>query len=310
MHRRHTGLKSAGWLAAALAITAGSAAAITAAPAIAASATGGGTLISTAKGPYGKMLVVGSGKYKGYSLYAITSDHGTHYGCTTKVVTVLHHHGTCTGPSNDTNAEWPALTTSGKPVAGTGVTAALLGEVDRPGIGYQVTYAGHPLYLFDTKPHQVTGEGFDEPTLPPWHGVWWVVSPAGDFQPWVGKLTTMTIGKKVVVAAIMDTITGAVDFPVYTFSGDSQNSSTCGGACAWEWPPLITSSMPTASGKVVGAYISVFTNPSGYQQAGYDGMPLYLYAGQGLIAHGSRLVANGNGSGKKDGPDTFSLVRP
>jgi len=42
--------------------------------------------------------------------------------------------------------------TKGKPVAGRGVKASLLGEVFRKGVGEQVTYAGHPLYLFDPAP--------------------------------------------------------------------------------------------------------------------------------------------------------------
>jgi len=48
----------------------------------------------------------------------------------------------------------------------------------RKGVGWQVTYAGHPLYLFDQQPGAVTGEGWFEPGLPPWHGIWWLMSPA------------------------------------------------------------------------------------------------------------------------------------
>jgi hypothetical protein len=51
------------------------------------------------------------------------------------------------------------------------VSQRLLGRVKRS-FGEQVTYAGHPLYLFDTMAGAVTGEGWDEPGLPPWHGVW------------------------------------------------------------------------------------------------------------------------------------------
>jgi hypothetical protein len=46
-------------------------------------------------------------------------------------------HITCTGPSNDKNAEWPAITTNGKPIAGPGVSQALLGRVFRKGAGRQ-----------------------------------------------------------------------------------------------------------------------------------------------------------------------------
>jgi hypothetical protein len=50
---------------------------------------------------------------------------------------------------------------------GPGVSQGLLGRVYRKGIGWQVTYAGHPLYLFDDAPGAVTGEGWNEPGLPP-----------------------------------------------------------------------------------------------------------------------------------------------
>jgi len=43
---------------------------------------------------------------------------------------------------------WPALESSGKPTAGPGVRASLLSTVKLRGGAQQVTYAGHPLYLY------------------------------------------------------------------------------------------------------------------------------------------------------------------
>jgi predicted lipoprotein with Yx(FWY)xxD motif len=43
---------------------------------------------------------------------------------------------------------WPALQTSAKPTAGSGVRASLLSTIKLPGGAMQVTYAGHPLYLY------------------------------------------------------------------------------------------------------------------------------------------------------------------
>ena len=142
--------------------------------AAAASATGTttGTVITTTQGPFGTMLVVGSGKYAGYSVYALTSDQPGSFGCSSTIIKTLPGGpGSCTGPSNDQKAEWPAVTTTGAPVAGPGVSRSLLGAVSRPGIGDQVTYGGHPLYLFDEMAGAVSGQGWDEPTLPPWHGI-------------------------------------------------------------------------------------------------------------------------------------------
>jgi predicted lipoprotein with Yx(FWY)xxD motif len=55
---------------------------------------------------------------------------------------------------------WPPLLTSGKPKAGKGAEAKLLGTTVRKS-GTQVTYAGHPLYMYagDTKAGQTNGEG-------------------------------------------------------------------------------------------------------------------------------------------------------
>ena len=148
-----------------------------------------GTVIATAKAAFGTMLVVGSGKYAGYTLYYFTGDESNLFPCTATIVKSLPGGpGSCTGPSSAKTAEWPAITTVGQPVAGSGVNQKLLGTVDRKGIGNQVTYAGHPLSLFDQGPGQITGQGWDEPSLPPWHGVWWLLAPSGVPLPLAGDV--------------------------------------------------------------------------------------------------------------------------
>jgi predicted lipoprotein with Yx(FWY)xxD motif len=49
---------------------------------------------------------------------------------------------------------WPPLLATGNPTAGTGLTASKIGTITRSGGNQQVTYNGHPLYLFikDQKP--------------------------------------------------------------------------------------------------------------------------------------------------------------
>ncbi len=263
-------------------------------------AAGGGTVITVANTPFGKALVVGSGTYKGYSLYDITSDHPPSYGCTTTPVTLpgLPPGFQCTGPSNDKNAEWPAITTNGAPVAGPGVKASLLGSVVRKGVGRQITYNGMPLYLFDQQPAAVTGEGWDEPSLPPWHGVWFLVKPNGNQLPWTSNLTTVTIKGHRYLATPMQTGVGWINFPVY------ERSSACPpGSCARAWPYVLTAGHPGTSG---GAHArDVGTRWTGLgTQVTYKGHPLYLFSNEGL--NPTALTATGNGNGVAG----FSLVSP
>ncbi len=69
---------------------------------------------------------------------------------------------------------WPPLLTAGKPVAGEGVDAALIGTTTRKDGTIQATYNGWPLYYFaqDQKPGDTKGQGVKD--------VWYIVSPNGE----------------------------------------------------------------------------------------------------------------------------------
>jgi len=68
---------------------------------------------------------------------------------------------------------WPPFLTAGRPIAGPGVNAALLGTIRRKDGTIQVTYNGHPLYYFsgDAKPGDTNGQGFNK--------LWYVIGPDG-----------------------------------------------------------------------------------------------------------------------------------
>ena len=277
-----------------------------------ASAAGTGITIATAPGPFGTMLVAGSGKYADYALYFITSDQPPTYGCSaTKVTTPLGPYQ-CAGPPSNQNADWPALTTKGAPVAGPGVSQKLLGTVRRPGIGNQVTYAGHPLYLFDQKPLQVTGVGWDQPGIPPDHGLWYLLTPQGLPLAWSQTMATTTVGGRTVLGAIM--VDGASHtFPVYSLSSDSASSSTCTAACAAAWPPLLTGGTPGLIDGLKASSLGSLRRSDGTVQVTYRGKPLYLYSreriGKNTNGPGSHVLGNGNGL-KSPGGGTFTLVTP
>jgi len=108
---------------------------------------------------YGKILV----NSKGFTLYLWTKDKNDKSACS----------GGCL-------AVWPFVLVSGKPTAGPGVNAKLLGTITVKVKGkteHEVTYKKHPLYTFvsDVKAGIISGEG--SKAFPP---VWWLVSPAGN----------------------------------------------------------------------------------------------------------------------------------
>ena len=72
---------------------------------------------------------------------------------------------------------WPPLITTGKPVAGAGVKASLLGTTKRADGRMQVTYNHHPLYTFvlDTAKGQTKGQNLNK-----FGADWYVLSAAGN----------------------------------------------------------------------------------------------------------------------------------
>ncbi len=104
----------------------------------------------------GKILV----DSKGRTLYLFKKDAGTKSTCA----------GACA-------TSWPPLRASGKPLAGTGLSTSAVGTTARADGKPQVTYNGHPLYLFqgDSAPGQTNGDGISA-----FGAAWYAVSPGGN----------------------------------------------------------------------------------------------------------------------------------
>jgi predicted lipoprotein with Yx(FWY)xxD motif len=103
----------------------------------------------------GKTLVDSQGR----TVYLFTADSGTMSACS----------GACA-------TAWPPLMATGTPTVGHGAKAKLIGTTARADGGQQVTYKGHPLYIFskDQKAGDTNGEG-----ITAFGGSWFGVSPAG-----------------------------------------------------------------------------------------------------------------------------------
>ncbi|MER6414937.1 COG4315 family predicted lipoprotein [Streptomyces humidus] len=66
---------------------------------------------------------------------------------------------------------------------------------------------------------------------------------------------------------------------LYLFEADKSTTSTCNGACAAAWPPLLTSGSPSTGGSAQSKLLGTSKRSDGKTQVTYNGHPLYLYAG-------------------------------
>ena len=138
----------------------------------ASNATAGRVTLHTTK--VGKVLATSSGR----TLYLFMADKHGKSACYGKCAT-----------------NWPPLMKKGKVSASAGVKAALLGTTTRKTGALQVTYKGHPLYLFklDHSAGQIAGQGQNF-----FGGKWFVVSAAGaaikTAPPGGGTTSTSTTG--------------------------------------------------------------------------------------------------------------------
>ncbi len=105
----------------------------------------------------GKLLVNG----RGFTLYSFSRDSRGKDRCLST-------------PS--CSSIWPALTSSGRPRAGSGIKASLLGTITLGDGARQVTYDGHPLYTyaFDSAPAQTGYVGVTQ-----FGGIWQALAPSG-----------------------------------------------------------------------------------------------------------------------------------
>jgi predicted lipoprotein with Yx(FWY)xxD motif len=111
--------------------------------------------IGVANSDLGKILVDSQGR----TIYLFEKDSGTKSACS----------GGCA-------SQWPPVRANGKPTVGSGLKASEVGTTARSDGKPQVTYNGHPLYLFvgDNSPGDTNGQGLNA-----FGASWFVLSPAG-----------------------------------------------------------------------------------------------------------------------------------
>ena len=112
--------------------------------------------VGIANSALGKILVDSQGR----TLYLFKKDAGTKSTC----------FGECA-------SDWPPLRADGKPAVGSGASASMVGTTTRSDGKPQVTYQGHPLYLFegDQKAGDTNGQG-----ITAFGAAWFALSPQGN----------------------------------------------------------------------------------------------------------------------------------
>jgi predicted lipoprotein with Yx(FWY)xxD motif len=86
-------------------------------------------------------------------------------------------------------------------------------------------------------------------------------------------------------------LTGPSGRALYLWVADSNDKSSCSGACATAWPPLITKGAPIAAAGVNAADLGTITRADGTKQVTYKGHPLYYF-----VADSSAGKIKGQGS--------------
>jgi predicted lipoprotein with Yx(FWY)xxD motif len=64
---------------------------------------------------------------------------------------------------------------------------------------------------------------------------------------------------------------------LYLFEKDKRRRSSCAGACAAYWPPLLSNGKPAAANGVTASLLGVTRRSDGTMQVTYAGHPLYHF---------------------------------
>lgn len=172
---------------------------------------------------------------------------------------------------------WPAIT------AETEQTMGQFSTITRQDGSFQWSFKNMPLYFYqgDATEGDISGEGLGD--------VWFVARPdpigtsttsLGDVLAGVGSISND--GQD---AALRRDVDG---YTLYTFRNDTDGTSNCEGGCAQNWPPLFADRGATA-----GNGLTLISRSDGTQQWAREGLPLYLYQGDGAPGDTNGQGSNG-----------------
>ncbi|WIX97636.1 SCO0930 family lipoprotein [Amycolatopsis mongoliensis] len=182
---------------------------------------------------------------------------------------------TCVGTCAET---WPPLI-SDSPALFSGVEAQLVSLVTRPDGRKQVTVGGWPLYRYakDTGSGVALGQNVSAD--------WAAITPTGEKAEAsaASRPAAPTTLGTADIGGLGPVLTDQAGRTLYLFTKDSRGSgeSTCDGACARTWPPLLADSRITVAEDIDTGLVGQITRADGSRQVTVGGWPVYTYAKDG-----------------------------
>ncbi|WP_329049633.1 SCO0930 family lipoprotein [Amycolatopsis sp. NBC_01488] len=165
---------------------------------------------------------------------------------------------------------WPPLL-SDSPALAAGVDAQLVSLVTRPDGRKQVTVGGWPLYRYakDTGSGVALGQNVSAD--------WSAITPTGEKAAKPTTLGTTDVG------GLGPVMTDQAGRTLYLFTKDGKDSgkSTCDGACAKTWPPLLVDGRITVAEDIDTGLVGQIARADGTRQVTVGGWPVYTYAKDG-----------------------------
>jgi predicted lipoprotein with Yx(FWY)xxD motif len=135
--------------------------------------------------------------------------------------------------------------------------------------------------------------------------------PAGLAGPSKGSLATVGVQRTKLGRILVD----GRGHTLYLFEKDKRGKSSCNGACATAWPPLIASGKPRAKSGVKASLLGRTKRKDGRWQVTYNRHPLYTFVqdtktgqtnGEGVDAFGAEWDAVSPAGAKVEKNDTMS----
>jgi predicted lipoprotein with Yx(FWY)xxD motif len=102
-------------------------------------------------------------------------------------------------------------------------------------------------------------------------------TPAGSSPAGASSVASATI--KAGSSSLGAILTDGPGRAVYLFEKDTGTTSTCYGACAAAWPPVLTTGSPVAGSGATASLLGTATRTDGTTQVTYNGHLLYYFSG-------------------------------